>query len=256
MTTASDLSENLKHLCAEAKSVSEVCRALDINRQQFAKYLNGSAHPSPNNLRKISRYFNVPESDLNLPHAQFSRRVYSPGAAKPEELLLSAFRETASQARVLVGRFHSHYMSPSFPGHVVRGLVRIRERNGIVTSTTIERVRHSEIGQFSRMRFDGIVSMQDDTFFVVERDIQFLTGFSQTIIRPSQRGAFRWLFGQLIGYPWKDRKPYTSPCIWKQLREVDSSRDAIAACGAFPSNSKELDPTVVRFFDGKVPNVT
>lgn len=255
MDRQNDLASNLRHLCAEEKSVSQICRTLQINRQQFAKYLNGGARPSANNLRRICRYFGVPETDIDLPHDAFVRRGQSPRSAAPEESIMSAFRETAPQARRLIGRYHGHYMSPSYPGQVVRDLIQISERNGLVVSATVGRLQYVGLGQIGRIRFDGLVSMQDDTYFVVERDTQFLTGFAQTIVRPAQRGSQKWLYGQLLGYPWQDRVPFSTPCVWKQLRAVDSMRKALSDCGAFPMNSKELDPVVRKHFEGKAPTV-
>ncbi len=40
-----DFSQNLRLLCRYYKSVAMVCRSLDINRQQFNKYLGAQAAP-------------------------------------------------------------------------------------------------------------------------------------------------------------------------------------------------------------------
>jgi transcriptional regulator with XRE-family HTH domain len=44
---------NLKLMCSYAPSISEACRSMGINRQQFTKYLNGTSRPSARNLRRI-----------------------------------------------------------------------------------------------------------------------------------------------------------------------------------------------------------
>ena len=41
------IAENLRLLSSYYKSVAEVCRRLDINRQQFNKYLSGQTAPVP-----------------------------------------------------------------------------------------------------------------------------------------------------------------------------------------------------------------
>ncbi|WP_315983591.1 helix-turn-helix transcriptional regulator [Aliamphritea spongicola] len=48
-----NFSTNLQFLCGFYSSISEVCRRLEINRQQFNRYLNGKAFPSFKNLKKI-----------------------------------------------------------------------------------------------------------------------------------------------------------------------------------------------------------
>ena len=57
-------SENLKLLLRKEKSIAHVCRVLDINRQQFNRYLSGESLPGKDNLKKIARYFKVSEASL------------------------------------------------------------------------------------------------------------------------------------------------------------------------------------------------
>ena len=59
-----DFRKNLRFLCGMYKSVAEVCRRIDINRQQFNKYLGGQAVPSSYNLRKICTFFGVDEDKI------------------------------------------------------------------------------------------------------------------------------------------------------------------------------------------------
>lgn len=54
---AAVFSQNLRALVAGAASISAVCRALDINRTQFNRYLSGEAHPRPEVLARICAYF-------------------------------------------------------------------------------------------------------------------------------------------------------------------------------------------------------
>jgi transcriptional regulator with XRE-family HTH domain len=50
---------NLKILCKDNANISEICRALGINRTQFNRYLNGSAFPRPDVLYRICQHFRV-----------------------------------------------------------------------------------------------------------------------------------------------------------------------------------------------------
>ena len=63
---------NLQVCCDHYRSVSEVCRRLKINRQQFNRYLMGSATPSRHNHKLISDFFGLEEDELFGPHAAFS----------------------------------------------------------------------------------------------------------------------------------------------------------------------------------------
>src|SRR5882724_5217784 len=60
------LSVNLARLCERKGSIAAVCRAAQINRQQFNRYLTGETVPNKANREKICRYFGIEERELFL----------------------------------------------------------------------------------------------------------------------------------------------------------------------------------------------
>jgi transcriptional regulator with XRE-family HTH domain len=56
--------ENLKRLLRQEKSIAHVCRVLDLNRQQFNRYLAGDALPGKRSIKKIAQYFGISEAAL------------------------------------------------------------------------------------------------------------------------------------------------------------------------------------------------
>ena len=57
------LGENLKQLCRDTASISELCRTIGVNRTQFNRYLSGTAFPRPDVLFRICHHFGV---DANI----------------------------------------------------------------------------------------------------------------------------------------------------------------------------------------------
>lgn len=57
------LGDNLRQLCKDVSSISELCRTIGVNRTQFNRYLNGTAFPRPDILFRICRHFRV---DANI----------------------------------------------------------------------------------------------------------------------------------------------------------------------------------------------
>ena len=57
------LGDNLRQLCSETASISELCRTIGVNRTQFNRYLTGTAFPRPDVLFRICRHFGV---DANI----------------------------------------------------------------------------------------------------------------------------------------------------------------------------------------------
>ena len=51
--------DRLAELCKTKPSASAVARDLEINRQQFARYLNGESVPRQSITRKVAAYFDV-----------------------------------------------------------------------------------------------------------------------------------------------------------------------------------------------------
>ena len=65
--------KNLRIVCDQQISVAHVCRKMEINRQQFNKYLSGQIYPSKHNLNKICKYFQFSAEELNLESGQFAQ---------------------------------------------------------------------------------------------------------------------------------------------------------------------------------------
>ncbi|MGH1481975.1 MAG: helix-turn-helix domain-containing protein [Geminicoccales bacterium] len=249
----SDFSENLRLLCSRKASVSELCRDIGMNRQQFGKYLSASAQPSAHNLRRICSYFSVDERELFEPHALFQRR-YAPTAGDPRNVpwqaLFQAFPGDRTALRRYLGLYHSHFISPSWPGTVLRSLAFLYEHEGFVLSRTVERAVDPERGVRQRSKYQGLVSYRGERLFIVERESLALDSIVETILFPAHRHQLTYLRGMTFGVSWRPRRsPYASRAIWKRLKDGADARAALAACGAFPLASQALDP-VVRGFIG------
>ena len=55
---------HLRALCAQKASASHVARELGINRQQFARYLNGTSIPRAGLIDQIAKYFDISVGQL------------------------------------------------------------------------------------------------------------------------------------------------------------------------------------------------
>ncbi len=80
---------NLQLLVADQPSISAACRALEINRTQFNRYLSGEAHPRPEVLAKICAYFECDARILLTPLAEIDAllRRRLPAEIDPSPLL-------------------------------------------------------------------------------------------------------------------------------------------------------------------------
>lgn len=86
MIESEEFCQNLRLLASYEPSIAALCRKLAFNRQQFNKYLAGSVFPSRRNLRRICDHFGVTDSEILMPHHNFSQIVsLKPRRDKPRE---------------------------------------------------------------------------------------------------------------------------------------------------------------------------
>ncbi len=249
-----DFSANLRILCSEKPSVSALCRDIGVNRQQFGRYLNGAAVPSAHNLRRICAYFSIDERDLFLAHDAFRNR-YGAGTTTSGNVVLQSLMTTfpgdRATARRYIGLYHSHFLSPSWPNTVFRALVQISERDGLIVSRSVERAIDPSRGVRQRTKYHGMVAMLADRLFVIEREGPEDDCIVETILFPARRQQLSYLRGMTLGMSWRPRRtPFASKTIWKRLRESADIRMALRECGAFPHDSREIDPVVHQFLGG------
>jgi transcriptional regulator with XRE-family HTH domain len=67
------LGNNLRRLCNDVSSISELCRTIGVNRTQFNRYLTGTAFPRPDILFRICHHFGVDANILLRPLDQTPR---------------------------------------------------------------------------------------------------------------------------------------------------------------------------------------
>jgi len=130
------LSANLSRLCEGEDSIAAVCRATQINRQQFNRYLAGSSIPNGRNLEKICRYFRTDVSELFRPH----REDPEPGPdADADSWSHEDVRATLKRLRgeaptsIEPGIYFAHFAYPQDPTTVMRSVVVVRRDGNLST---------------------------------------------------------------------------------------------------------------------------
>ena len=246
-----NLSENLRCICAEVGSVSQICRDIGINRQQFNRYLNEGKPPSAHNMRRIARYFDVPEADFLEAPPEFMRRHVKSRRdhqTKPIDFLDETFRDQARLLRRYAGFYHVHFKTPSWTGMVLRSLIHVYEKDGYMMTRLRERARSRDDTVRQRSAHLGALAMRGNRIYLVEKELLRDGSIAETILEATDRQQLRYLQGMSVSIAWRPRAtPYASRVVWKRVPERTSARDALRACGAFPIQSTQIDPTVRRF---------
>lgn len=128
-------SRGLRQLCDQQLSVSSVSRDLGINRQQFARYLNGTSMPRDNIVEKIAKYFDVTTEELFAPTAKqraLSNIALSPAMGALAELMGTSEQGDITEAELPSGIYVQYKQVLSAPNKCLICLARIYRDNGVV----------------------------------------------------------------------------------------------------------------------------
>ena len=133
------LAMNLRRLCEREPSISSVCRALGINRQQFNNYLSARNLPNETVVGQICEYFCIEPYELFLPenHASRDRDWDSPLHRFTDEIIRSS---GTSDALPDVGSYFVYFDAPFDPTSLVRSYMEVTNEHGIPTFVRITRI--------------------------------------------------------------------------------------------------------------------
>jgi transcriptional regulator with XRE-family HTH domain len=248
-----DFSENLRLLCSYTRSVSHVCRHLDINRQQFARYLNGETLPSPHNTRKICDFFGVEEAEIFLPAAKFRPIVSTrpaPRSGAPltvVDALELPFAEGVTGALRYVGYYFRYLRSVEYPGAIIKAAVKIHARDDRVRMKAIERMK-PEQGARRRsetFKYAGEVLLLTDRLFMIETDILLRNAITETILYPTHKHPMKQLYGEGFGISsGPSREPYMTPIVYEFMGLQPDIRAMLRGCGLYAEQSPAIEDRV------------
>jgi transcriptional regulator with XRE-family HTH domain len=149
--------ENLKRLLRQEKSIAHVCRVLDLNRQQFNRYLAGDALPGKRSIKKIAQYFGISEAALISAGSQSS--VAGVGALTEPlfERLSSAFSGGTDSLRA--GIYFFYFPSAADTKKCLRGLMVLKRRQSVMQFDAALSLRpaHACWRAGSLLRYSGLV---------------------------------------------------------------------------------------------------
>ncbi len=135
MTVHQNFAENLRRECAQFRTISEVCSAIGINRQQFNKYLAGTSIPNSITLRRICSFFEISEQSLFLNSEKGGPPVGDAGtgfksiANGPFGFLVGSIKNFDFSTDLMhEGAYYCYFPMPNTPGFLVRSLLYLKSQ--------------------------------------------------------------------------------------------------------------------------------
>jgi transcriptional regulator with XRE-family HTH domain len=245
-----NFSQNLRSLCNQHRSVAYVCRSLEINRQQFNKYLSGQVFPSKHNLSRICTFFQVSEDQLLFDISEFQSRTSS--KSKPLsgshrgriDHIIDNLPVDLEALAEYAGYYYNHSHSLGFPGKIVRCLTHIYRDGDRFYSKTIEHLWDKENPEDRniRFRYSGIVVYIAGRIFITEYEMLTRHNICHTILFPSYRNVIDNLSGLLCGVgSMNSHMPLSTRVEWTFLGKDIDKRKALTGCGLFNFDSDQIN---------------
>ncbi|SLN26185.1 hypothetical protein TRL7639_00935 [Falsiruegeria litorea R37] len=248
-------SANLKMIVTREASVSDLCRKLSINRQQFARYLSGQTRPSPHNTRKIEVHFGLEPGALSWSKAEFQRNyvnlpLTSASDHQVNKLVNEAFSPDLRRLRPYLGYHHAYFYSFGWQGKIMKTLVHLYEQDGQVLSKTIERLRDPVTGHRFVFKYRGLVTMKAERLFIAETSTMSAGEMALTILYGTYRSQATKLSGLTMGSSSASRRdPTVARVIYNKIGNNIDLRKALGACGLYLPNSQDVPSGIAPLLD-------
>ena len=235
---------NLKWLCSQKTSIAEVCRDTGINRQQFNRYLAGSAIPSALIMRRICDYFNVSENLILQPTENLQTALLDASPAADIQAFLSGLKFT--NAKLLAGYYYRYQCSATPNANsVLRILYHVRATEHITRFKACRSLleangRHR---RFRRHRLYGSILGHDTMTYFFEANQDGPSGVSIAVFGRPTPGPGQIRAGMILSSC--NLRRGASRAALQYLGENIDIRSAILGCGYLDLRKHEIEPAIL-----------
>ena len=247
-----ELGENLRLLCSFEHSVSDACRSMNINRQQFSKYLSGDSKPSARNLNKICNYFKIRPADLFLPHNEFSeckpiekRRSKLSTNSSGGPPYRKAFDGHSRDLNRYLGYYHYYFHSFGWEGLILCALTSVQNRDGQICTKTIERSHDPGSGALFLSKYDGQAAFLGSKIYIAEYQSLAKDAIVETVLSPAGRGELTYLSGVTFGISSRQGNPYMTRSVYHYLGDNIDLKSAMKSVGLIDPRAGKINPHVM-----------
>lgn len=258
------LAANLRRLSGHYRSLAEVCRRIDINRQQFNKYLAGTTAPSGHTLKRICDFFGVEEDEIVLPPQRFNAEVLDRQIDRKEstpidDIFASIMQELPDSQDALkhyTGYYFVYSRSPASPNTLFRALNVIFQKDGYTFEMSLDRFARPERtnpapGITSKAK--GIVLHARDRIYVHSLMAKPPYSPSLTVLYPSNRARLHTLSGIMLSVSsGPGRQAFATRVVYEFLGSAIDRKAAFSRCGIHDLTSPEISPDILSRLENKI----
>ncbi|WP_269502694.1 helix-turn-helix domain-containing protein [Burkholderia sp. IMCC1007] len=205
----SNLASNLSLLVASFDSIADFCRKLNINRQQFNKYLAGHHVPSQKVLLKIAKFFLMEPADLFRAPPEFRSFYEGLEYELPFDLksapsflrFLPLIKSSSTALQDFLGVYYRYHNSSIYKGRILRSVTCLYERDSVVQYVTVERFplldQDGKVGY--SFKYHGFCFLMGDRIFMIDFEGRQKNEMTFSVLTPQHRRPIRFLYGVVTG---------------------------------------------------------
>lgn len=254
-------SANLRFLCEQHGSISTICRNININRQQFNKYLSGLHLPSPYNQRLIASYFGMSPAVLlsdpndfrmfvegNYFHAIESLR----NSKVMGDFLETALLEVKASNESLVGTYDRYHFSSIYRGRILKSAFCIYERGDLLQHYYIERFPSYDNPSHTDyvFRYHGFTLPVAGRIFCVDFESRQKNELTFGIYAPVQRSSKKFMFGITCGIAaTMFRQPFSARVALHYRGPGISGHEHLRSIGVLDRTDPSIPKEVLNFLE-------
>lgn len=242
--------QNLRLLCSYGQSVTDICRRVKINRQQFNRYLSGKSRPSLHTVRRICDFFGIDDHEMFLDYGEFHDLIrLRPPRLDRTQNPLHAFYDRLCQspdqrikdADKYVG-YYFYYFQPDRQSRVIyRNLFRIYKEGDLLLTKQLERYPNSEFNLPNVMKHEGIAYSMSDRLVITEREEQSGASLWHAIFYASDYNRVTFLSGLSLGItPDSAHEIICTRALLEYLGDEIDLKATLKSCGAHEFESPEI----------------
>lgn len=261
-----DFSANLRLLCDRESSISQVCRKIGINRQQFNKYLSGRHMPSGGNVRLIANHFGLSPELLFEDHDRFLALVDGNFFETLDHLRKSPqvihFLETATVSSKIemgeyLGCYDRYHYSSIYTRRILRSSFCMYRNGDFLNHYYVERFPSYENPSRTAyiFKYHGFSFVLDDRVFTIDFETVQRNEFTFGIFSSVQRSSKRFLFGIVSGVAaTMFRQPFSTRAVLHYRKPGLLTRAELETASALDMNDPSI-PREARDYLGESPDM-
>lgn len=250
---------NLRFLCEQHGSISEVCRKIKINRQQFNKYLSGAHIPSDANIRIIANFFGLSTTMLfsntdelrtlvegNFFHAMMTAKNMKKMAGFLSDMVVG----TTTYESELVGVYDRYQFSSIYRGQILKSVFCMYRNNEFMQHYYVERFPSYEAHGKTEyvFKYYGLCFALEDRLFTIDFETIQRNEMTFGVYATVKRNRKKFMFGIGSGIAATQfRQPYATRVVLHYRGPGLIMRDHLDSGTVLDRNSPEIPKEVLQY---------